>query len=285
MIEVLKTGFYSSIQDIGRFGFENYGVPYAGALDNYSARLANGIIGNSENAAVIEITMTGPELQFHSDTQICISGANMSPKLNNKLQLLNKIINIEAGDRLSFGKNIYGFRSYLSVAGGFDTPIVMNSRSMYGGITNQPKLIKGDILSIFNSKKKNNRLNASVKIDQTNFSTKAIEVFKGPEFDLLTNKQKEKLVSQEFTVSKNNNRMAYQLEELLTNSLKPIITSLVIPGTIQLTPHGNLIVLMRDCQTTGGYPRVLQLKESAINKLAQKFTGNCVRFSLNYQKK
>ena len=74
--------------------------------------------------------------------------------------------------------------------------------------------------------------------------------------------------------------MAYQLEDPLKNSLQPIITSLVLPGTIQLTPSGSLIILMRDCQTTGGYPRILQLSEASINRLAQKSTGDKVRFEL-----
>ena len=99
-------------------------------------------------------------------------------------------------------------------------------------------------------------------------------------FDRLSEKQKLQLENGEFKVSKYNNRMAYQLEPMVENDLEPILSAPVLPGTVQLTPNGNLIVLTRDCQTTGGYPRVLQLMESAINMLAQKTTGNTLKFRL-----
>ena len=113
-----------------------------------------------------------------------------------------------------------------------------------------------------------------------NFNSKTLKVHKGPEFDRLSISEKENLFSQEFTISKENNRMAYQLSEAVQNNLTPIITSLVLPGTVQLTPSGKLIILMRDCQTTGGYPRVLQLNDKAINILSQKFTNDKIRFTL-----
>ena len=112
------------------------------------------------------------------------------------------------------------------------------------------------------------------------FGLNDIEVLKGPEFELLTKKQQKQLLSNKFTISKDNNRMAYQLVEILANNIKPIITSLVLPGTVQLTPSGKLIVLMRDCQTTGGYPRVLQLKEYSIDVLSQKLAGKNIHFVL-----
>jgi len=280
MINVLKPGFNSTIQDLGRFGFQKYGVPYSGALDMYSAKLANTILGNDENAAVLEITMQGPELQFNNETQICFSGANLSPRLNKEPIQLNRIVDVQKGDILSCGKLIYGFRSYIAVSRGFNTDDVMKSRSMYTGITDKFKLLKGDNLSIFTRAKKVSSSHALVKIDDSHFNTKEIDVLKGPEYHLLSANQKNKLTTQTFTISKYNSRMAYQVEELLKNNLKPIITSSVLPGTVQLTPNGTLIILMRDCQTTGGYPRILQLRERAINRLAQKFTGDRFRFSL-----
>jgi allophanate hydrolase subunit 2 len=108
-----------------------------------------------------------------------------------------------------------------------------------------------------------------------------IDVLKGPEFEMLSKTQKDALFSKPFIVSKNNNRMAYQLTETLSNNLDSIITSSVLPGTVQLTPSGKLIVLMRDCQTTGGYPRILQLKESSINVLAQKFADSEISFNFS----
>ncbi|WOD43129.1 biotin-dependent carboxyltransferase family protein [Hwangdonia lutea] len=279
MVKVIKAGFYSSIQDFGRIGFQHYGVPYSGVMDRYSASMANAVLGNRKNAAVIEMTMTGATLQFNGNANICVSGADMSPKINaNRIQL-NKNIAVKTGDILSFGQLNYGFRSYLAISGGFKTEKIMQSRSMYQGITNLFKLHVNDELAVSDFIKMNKK-NARIKVNNNHFNSDQIEVFKGPEFDLLSKEQKDELSSKTFTISKDNNRMAYQLQDPLNNSLQPIITSLVLPGTVQLTPSGKLIVLMRDCQTTGGYPRILQLKESAISVLAQKFTGQNITFKL-----
>lgn len=279
MVEVVKAGFYDSIQDFGRIGYQQYGVPYSGVMDRYAASLANSLLGNKVNAAVMEITMTGPTLRFQCNTAICISGADMSPGLNGNKIEINQVVQIKKNDVLSFGKLSCGFRCYLAISGGFNTEEIMQSFSMYKGITSQFKLNKGDILpisetSVFNDK------HASIRVDDSYLHTYSIQVFKGPEFFQLSENQKELLFSMEFTVSKDNSRMAYQLEQTFENKLEAILTSLVLPGTVQLTPHGTLIILMRDCQTTGGYPRVLQLKETHIDVLAQKFTGQTIRFKL-----
>ncbi len=280
MVKVIKAGFYSTLQDLGRIGFEKYGVPVSGVMDSYSAQLANALLNNSKTDALLEITMTGPTLQFYQDTFICIAGAIMNPMLNQEAIKQNHVIRIKQGDVLSFGKLESGFRSYLAVSGGFESEMVMDSRSMYKNITAQVKIACGDELQIAIASNILDRTHSAIKVNANHFSTKDIEVFKGPEFELLTKNQQQQLLSEEFRVSKKNNRMAYQLNELVENNLKPIITSLVLSGTVQLTPSGTLIILMRDCQTTGGYPRVLQLSESAINILAQKFTGNTIHFSL-----
>ncbi|MFD0835893.1 biotin-dependent carboxyltransferase family protein [Mariniflexile aquimaris] len=280
MVKVLNPGLYSSIQDFGRVGFQQYGVPIAGVMDQYSAALANHILGNHETAAVIEMTMTGATLQFYNDTYICVTGADMSPKLNDVLLQLNKAIKIQTGDVLSFGKIKTGFRTYVSVLGGFKSEMVMNSQSMFGGITSELKLVINDEFKYDVSNSFIERKNASIKVNNNMFLKHDIEAFQGPEYHLLSQKQQDILLNSPFSISNNNNRMAYQLQEPLENSLEPIITSGVLPGTVQLTPSGKLIILMRDCQTTGGYPRVLQLKESAINILAQKYTGQQIRFKL-----
>jgi len=280
MVEVLKAGFYDSIQDLGRVGFQQYGVPYSGVMDHYAASLANILLGNDINEAVIEITMTGPKLKFHCNTAICISGANFIPLLNESAIENNKVIQINKNDILSFSKQDYGFRSYLAVLGGFQSEKIFGSRSMYQSITKAFKIAKNDLLPILGNTIKLNEKHASIKSNSFYMHSKTINVFKGPEFDMLSENQKKKLFSQDYTISKNNNRMAYQLEESLENNLKPIITSLVFPGTVQLTPSGKLIVLMRDCQTTGGYPRIFQLEEKALDVMAQKFSGQQIRFQM-----
>lgn len=280
MVRVIKPGFYTTIQDLGRYGYQDYGVPVSGAMDHYSAQFANALLNNNENDAVMEITMTGPTLEFYYHTLICISGADLSPKLNDLNIKLNSVIAVKPNDILSFGKMNYGFRSYLAVSGGFQTEIKLRSRSMYNNITSKLKIDANNHLMIneFNQTKTNKH--AALKYDSERFGSNILEVYKGPDFELLITVQQDQLFNKKFTISNLNNRMAYQFTELFDNNLKPIITAPVLPGTVQLTPSGNLIVLMRDCQTTGGYPRILQLKESSINLLSQKMTGQALQFKL-----
>ena len=130
MVEVIKTGVFDSIQDLGRAEVQQFGVPYAGVMDQYSAMLANSILGNAPNAAVIESTFQGPSLKFQSNTLICVSGAYANPKINDKSVKLNTALPVKAGDILSFGILNYGSRIYTAVLGGFQTEVVMNSRSI-----------------------------------------------------------------------------------------------------------------------------------------------------------
>jgi len=280
MVKVLKPGFYSTIQDMGRLGYQDYGIPDSGTMDQYSAQFANAILNNDKNDAVLEMTMTGPKLQFDCHTSICISGADMSPELNGSEIKLNSLIPIKPNDILSFGKVKEGFRSYLAVSGGFKSELKLKSRSMFKNITSKVKIESEDNLTIKESNPIEKDKHAHLKFNSLVLTSDLIEVFKGPEFDLLTIEQQKQLQDQEFTISNLYDRMAYQFVQLLPNNLKPIITSPVLPGTVQLTPSGNLIVLMRDCQTTGGYPRILQLKETSINVLAQKYQRNTIRFRL-----
>jgi len=281
MIKVLKPGLFSTIQDLGRFGYQEFGVPFSGVMDRQAAKVANVLLGNNENEAVMEMTMTGAALQFDYQTLICISGADMSPKLNDIHISNNRLINVFPKDVLSFGQLKSGFRAYLAVLGGFKTEKPMNSRSMYPGITAKGSLTKGDVLEIGTFENILNKSNAVLKVNDVYLSSHEIEVFKGPEFSLLSTVQQKELLRTDFSISNHNNRMAYQLNELFKNDLDAIITSPVLPGTVQLTPSGKLIILMRDCQTTGGYPRVLQLSISAINCLAQKYTGQSISFKMH----
>lgn len=280
MIKVVKQGLYSSIQDRGRSGYQNFGVPYAGAMDTYAFAVANMLLGNEAHAAVLEMTMTGPTLLFEEGTIISISGANMSPVLNGVPIENNKAVDVPKNALLTFGTLKSGFRAYLAVADGFKTGISLKSRSMFKGITEQYIIKQGDLLPTEYHRRVFLDKHASIRFNGAYLKSEVIEAFKGPEFDKLSKKEQQCLMAQDYSISKDYNRMACQLQEPLENNLEPIITSLVLPGTVQLTPSGKLIVLMRDCQTTGGYPRILQLKESAMNIMAQKFTGNKIRFKL-----
>ena len=280
MIKVLKAGFYSTIQDQGRFGQRSFGVPVSGAMDLYSSQFANALLGNDIQDAVLEMTMTGAELQFLKPTIISITGAEMQPKLNNQPFKMFIATTVNANDILSFGGLTKGFRTYLAVKGGFLSDFVLGSRSMAKGITKTTRIESGDVLEIMNSSSSLISKNAKLKFNVSIIEDDTLEVMKGPEFDKLSHSQQQVLISQDFQVSKYHSRMAYQLQPLFQNSLEPILTGPVLPGTIQLTPSGQLIVLMRDCQTTGGYPRVLQLTEKSINILSQKATGNDLKIRL-----
>jgi len=280
MIKVLKTGLYSTIQDQGRFGYLSYGVSFSGAMDAYSSQFANALVGNAKDAAVIEMTMTGAELLFLKATTIAITGADMSPKLNGKPINMFKSIMVNANDTLTFGRLINGFRTYLAIKGGVLSEKVLGSRSMMKGVTDDFRINKGDYLEMSNVSSESIQKNAKLKFDPSYLDEGTLEVFKGPEFNKLAKKQQKLLFNQILQVSKYNNRMAYQLQPLIQNDLESILTSLVLPGTVQLTPLGQLIVLMRDCQTTGGYPRVLQLTKKSINILSQKATGAQLKLRL-----
>lgn len=284
MIKVLKPGIYSSIQDRGRFGFRHLGIPLAGTMDSFSANIANSLLNNKLTNSVMEITMQGPTLEFFVSTKIAISGANISPKINNVSILNNKVYTINKGDVLSFGILITGFRCYLAVLGGFLEENILNSKSYYAGITSRMKLNKNDriAISIQNFKSFDSK---GILTNQTPFfETDILEVFPGPEYDMFSKQQQNKLLSTKFNVSSKNNRMGYRLRETVLKHSISMITSPVIPGTIQLTPEGKLIILMKDSQTTGGYPRVLQLSEKSIAILAQKTTNDSVKFKLNSYK-
>lgn len=280
MIRVLKSGFYTTIQDTGRTSNRQFGVPVSGVMDIYSSEFANALLGNDPGCAVMEITMTGPELQFTAPTQIALSGASMNPMINGQRVPNNKRITILPNDILSFGRLEKGLRCYLAIKNGLQTEVILGSRSMYTGITTDKTIQKGDAITYEPYEEASNRTHASVKFSTKTLESHELMVFKGPEYDKLNEKQKAKLLNTEYEVSKYNNRMAYQLLPQIKNTLKGIITAPVLPGTMQLTPAGQLIVLMRDCQTTGGYPRILQLSEDAINSLSQKRQSDTFTFKL-----
>ena len=276
MIKVLKSGLYSSIQDLGRKGFRKYGVPVAGVMDIASAELGNLILGNDENDAVLEITMQGPRLQFFEPTNISITGANLGPTKNEIPIEMNTNISIQHRDILDFGTPKFGVRSYLAIKGGFQTDKIFGSRSFYKNITEKDRIEIGDELTyrLFAP----NESTVAIEIAPKVITKNELIVFKGPEFELLNGEQKQLLFSGPFTLAMNN-RMGYQIKELLPNNLKSILSTTVLPGTVQLTPSGKMIILMRDCQTTGGYPRILQLAEASINHLAQKRQFENISFS------
>ncbi|WP_456422782.1 5-oxoprolinase subunit C family protein [Lutibacter sp.] len=280
MIKVLQAGLHTSIQDIGRFGYRNIGVPTSGTMDSISANFANALLNNNTNDAVLEITMLGPKLEFTTPTIITITGAEMSSKLNNISITNYKKYSIKKGDILSFGELKKGLRCYLAVKGGFKTAKVLKSRSFYNGITSKDSFKKHDTILYDSYVDDINTFNSAIKNTTLFFETKVLEVYKGPDFNLFTLEEQQKICSNKHTVSNLMNRMGYRIKETIIKHNKSILTSPVLPGTVQLTPSGQLIILMKDAQTTGGYPRILQLTEKSIAILAQKKEGDTFNFLL-----
>jgi biotin-dependent carboxylase-like uncharacterized protein len=278
VLKVIKSGFFTTIQDQGRFGFRHMGVPVSGAMDLAAASLANAMLENDNQDAVIEITMTGPLLEFEEETWIAIAGANLSPTLNGVDIKNHSVHKVHAGDKLAFGKHIDGLRGYLAVKDGFQTPQILDSRSFYSSITEDDHLVAGMEVPYKEAANFEPKITHIIREDMDKFKT--LGVSPGPEFDLLTETQKDLIFKNIFTIAKENNRMAYQLEETIGVHQHIMLTSATLPGTVQVTPGGKLIILMRDGQTTGGYPRILQLSEEAIDHLAQKTFGDKISFKL-----
>ena len=284
-IKVIQPGLLSSIQDFGRTGYAQYGVPQSGVMDRYAAKIANLLVGNTQYEAVMETTLMGPTLQFQEEMLVALVGLEAVVTLNDEKLALLKPFEVKDGDVLQLKQITKGTRLYLAVKGGFLTEKKLESRSMYEPITSSGLLKKDDELKVAAYKGEKEKAFAHIKFEAEKYESSQLEVFPGPEFYRLPEELKVELLTKKFSISKNNSRMAYQLEEKLENELPSILTQPVLPGTVQFTPGGNLIILMRDAQTTGGYPRIFQLTEESINLLAQKKQGDPIEFQLKQYEK
>jgi len=184
MLKVLKSGLYTTVQDLGRYHYRNKGVPVSGVMDQVSVDTVNAILENETNDAVLEITMTGPTLVFEEETYIALAGAVMSATLNNAPIQNYKVYRINKGDVLAYGKLEKGFRAYLAVKGGFQLPTILGSKSMYKPITQENRLNEGDAVPyarnpLFTPKILEIKTNSF--LDET-----VLEVYKAPEYGLLT---------------------------------------------------------------------------------------------------
>ena len=275
MIKVIQPGLFTTIQDGGRHGYRNIGIPSSGFMDQESAWAANKIVDNDREESLIEITLKGPTLLFNNNCTISITGGNFNPLINDKPIKMYESINVKLGDTLKINNTKNGARCYLAISGGIYVKSIFGSKSFLSNISESYYLRKGDEIKI--SDNSNNKI---LKKNNLKFKlNRSMEVFKGPEFDLLSIKVKNMLFKNEFTI-RTNSRMAYNLEEKVQIGIKSIISSPVLPGSVQLTPSGKMIILHRDCQTTGGYPRILQLNKSSLNHLSQIKSNEKIKFSL-----
>ena len=275
MIKVIQPGLFTTIQDGGRHGYRNIGIPTSGFMDKESAWAANNIVDNDREESLIEITLKGPTLLFNNNYTISITGGDFNPLINDMPIKMYESINVKLGDTLKINNTKNGARCYLAISGGIDVKSIFGSKSFLSNISESYYLRKGDEIKI--SDNSNNKI---LKKNKLKFKlNRSMEVFKGPEFDLLSIKVKNMLFKNKFTI-RTNSRMAYNLEEKVQIGIKSIISSPVLPGSVQLTPSGKMIILHRDCQTTGGYPRILQLNKSSLNHLSQIKSNEKIKFSL-----
>jgi biotin-dependent carboxylase-like uncharacterized protein len=279
-IHFVNAGLLTSVQDLGRFGMAVYGVPYSGVMDRFSMTQANFLLQNKFYDSVLELGGPGAKMVFEMATRVVFVGADADIYLNDKSIKAGKIIDIVEDDELHIRKFRKGQWLYMGIQGGFESEIVAESRSWYPGITPRAKIEKGDSICYLSEERFYPPLSSHPKMNLNWFRHGEINVYKGPEWDQLPKLTQNRIMKKSFTISNMVNRMAYQLEETIENEVEPILTSPVYPGTVQLTPNGNLIILMRDAQVTGGYPRILHVENNSLNILSQKTPGDKINFSL-----
>ncbi len=278
MIEIIRTGSQLCIVDLGRYKYRRYGVPISGAMDIRSGVRANSLLHNTLNVALLEMYMPGHQLLFHQNTRIALTGAESELYLNDKRIYTDQVYSVARKSKLTVGAMSRGSRIYLAVQDGFQSSIILGSRSPIPGYLNRT-LTRGDRLE-YNNVAHSTRLSSSIsalKID----NTQQIYCHQGPEWHLFHHKSQKALLSKVYKIDIKSDRMGYRLQGSKTKcKIKSIYSSAVMPGTVQFLPDGLPLILMRDCQTTGGYPRIFQIIEEDINQLAQRRPGDEVQFQL-----
>ena len=281
-LEVLDGGFLTTIQDAGRFGYRKYGVPVSGVMDERAYELANWLVNNSKDMPVIEMTLKGGTYRFNTAAVIAITGADMQPILNDKKIRMNASVEVGEGDILSFEYCQRGCRSYLAIRGKFEIHRVLGSYSTcltgnFGGFEGR-ELKKEDILSWQVSEDEFSR-NEAPNDQLPYYSSKvSFRVIQGPEWNWLSDELQEKLLNTEFTISSESNRMGIRLKgQKILIKKKQMVSSPVVPGIIQLPENGQPIIIMKDGQAVGGYPRIAKVVEADLWRLGQVKTGDIVR--------
>jgi antagonist of KipI len=293
-VKIIKAGLLDTIQDDGRFGYQHLGVNPTGAMDKYAMQLANILVGNNMNEAVIEMHFPASVYMFTLPALIALSGADFSASINGEPVPNFHPIIVGKNDVLQFHRPVKGARAYLAVGCGFAIDKWMNSYSTHlkaksGGFHGR-SLNKGDELLF--------RQPSSFPIKQNDFivlpwqantswtkDVKEILVLPGNEWDRLTTESKENFEMTSFVITNQSDRMGYRLNNipLPAMSNEQIISSGVSFGTVQLLPDGKLIILMADHQTTGGYPRIAHVISAHHSKLSQMKAGDKIQFRITNQ--
>ena len=294
ILHIEQCGFLTTLQDTGRTNYLQFGVSKGGAMDSHAAKIINTLIGNEEQEAMLELTQSPHRFLFIADAVVAFAGGGLQPDVNGQPLPLLQPLFIAENTIVECKQQLPGFRLYMAVAGGFQTEEFLQSNSTdllikAGGFHGRP-LKKGDVLLQKNKLSKLQQhllqvLKAGADVEllqEEQVATNTIRVIKGIEWNYLQEDSAKQFSEQEFTVTAQSSRMGYRLKgaALTTKQNCEIISSPVTQGTVQLTPSGEMIVLMADGQTVGGYPRIAQVCASDLSVLAQKKPGDKIQFQI-----
>ena len=284
-IRILKGGMLTTVQDLGRTGYQSQGFSVAGVMDVRSFKIANLLLDNPENEAVLEFTLIGPTLEFTSATIIAITGGDFTPTINGEPAPMNTAIYRNKGDVLKFGSARTGSRGYIAFSSYLDIPVVMGSRctnmkSRIGGFKGR-KLQAGDYIG-FRIKRRYLPFFLSRKLEPDNFDqdqTK-VRVVMGPQDSRFSKLGIETFLSSEYTVTSDFDRMGCRLEGafIAPKESSDIISDGIAFGSVQVPSHGKPIILLADRQTTGGYAKIATVASVDIPKVVQRKTDHRIHF-------
>ena len=286
LCKVTSPGFFTTVQDSGRLGFQRYGVPVSGAMDGYAFTAANLLVGNKPNDACLEATLLGPELLFLSKTQVAVTGAAFSPTVNREAVACWQTLQIRDGDLLSLGSPRNGCRAYLAMRGGIEVAMVLGSKSTYvrgsfGGFQGR-QLKTGDVLEVQEPAKPLARSYSMPPELIPNYSGElTVEVTLGPQTRYFTDQGLETFLSSVYEVTSESDRMGYRLDgaEVELKDALSMVSDAIVVGAVQVPRDGKPIILMRDAQTTGGYPKIAVVTTPDISRLGQAKPNNKIRFA------
>lgn len=288
MIKVINPGIFTTVQDLGRRFFRAFGVPKAGAMDEFSSRVANMLVGNDENAPLLELTIVGGSYLFEEDTLIALTGADMSATCAGRALANWQSHFIRAGQQLDFSFATKCCRAYLAVAGGICVEKVMDScsthtRAKLGGFDGRA-LKAGDVLQVGVTDK--SKLREIPLPEDFRFSlpeVPVIRVLPGPQADSFTPDTFDVMQSDNYTIALDSDRMGYRLSgNILSHNSTgaDIVSDALIEGAVQVPGDGQPIIMLSDCQTTGGYTKLCFVISSDLPILGQCRPGDQIRFKL-----
>jgi antagonist of KipI len=287
ILDVLDGGLQTTVQDLGRYGYQRYGVPVSGALDPYALRVANRLVGNDDRAGGLEITLVGPRLRFLISTVVAVTGADLSPRLDGEPLPMWEPRVVSAGSTISFGDAADGVRAYFAVAGGgIDVPIVLGSRSTHvrsklGGVAGRA-VQAGDRLQAPGDEPPGLVTARRIAPDQVPRygHSHTLRIVRGPQDGAFTKHGLDTLLSSTYTVTTQSDRIGYRLQgPVIEHATNPDIVSDAVPnGAIQVAGDGMPIVLLADRGTTGGYTKIATVISVDLPGLAQAQAGHTVRF-------